>query len=228
MRSFAKLVRITALITVVSLLVTIIFHYCFYGDEADFWCNVSLAIFGSGLLTCVSSYISYTYERRKVLEGFTYATRSLLHVINKYDKDWDVERKIDFFLDYDDIDKSYWDQQLGEISFLFDCGKHNFNYIYQKIYKPLLDFNKAVSNHQFHFKYHKDGSGKNDAVMKMFVEELEPLVIERITTVHESQDGQDFEITNIRNKLVFTLQEELNGRYYNIMYNRKAQKESEA
>lgn len=228
MRSYAKSVRTTAIITVVAFVITVSIHYCFDGNEANFWCNVSLAIFGSGLLTCISSYIGYASEKRRVLEGFGYATRSLLHVINKYDKDWDVERKIDFYLEYEDVDKSYWDQQLGEIYFLFDSGNDSFNYIYQKIYKPLLDFNQAVSKHQFHFRYHKDGSGKNDAVMKKFVEELEELVIEQTITVHKLEDGQDFETTSIQNRLVYTILEELNGRFYSIMYNHKAEREREA
>lgn len=227
MRSFSKTVRITAIITVISFLITLIIHYCFKGEEANFWSNVSLAIFGSSLLTCISAYIGYFAEKRRVLESFGYATRTLLRAINKYDNNWDVERKVDFFLEYDSIDKTYWDQQLGEIFFLHDPCRNNFKYIYQKIYKPLLDFNQAVSNHQFHFRYHKDGSGKNDAVMKVFTDELEKIVIERTVSIQELDDGQKFEIPSVRNRLVFNIQEELNGRYYNIMYNHKAQKESE-
>lgn len=98
--------RVTALLTSLSFIATLFIHYGFYGKEADFWCNICLAIFGSGLLALITSWIGYTTEKRHTLESFSYNTHSLIHVINKYELDWSLEKKIDFFLDYTNIDKT--------------------------------------------------------------------------------------------------------------------------
>ena len=219
--------RITAALTCVSFVAILIFHYGFHGEETEFWCNVFLAVFGSGLLTFISSCIGYSVEKRRSLESFSYSTRSLLHVLNKYALDWELEKKIEFFLDYMDVDKSVWDAQLGEICFMFDSGKERFKYIYQAIYNPILALNRKIAAHEAHFKWHKDGSGKNDAVMASIVAEIEALFMERITSKYTLGDGQGFETTTVQNKLVHTILEELNGKYYDMMYSkRKAEREA--
>ena len=221
MKNYVISTRITALLTVVSLAVAITIHYGCHGSEADFWCNVSLAVFGSGLLTFITSCIGYASEKRRTLEGFSYSTRSLLHIINKYDLNWDLETKIDFFLQYNDVDKSVWDANLGSIYFMFDHGRESFRYIYQKIYEPLLKLNQTIGSHEAHFRWHKDGSGKNDVVMANFVSEIEANFMEKTTNKFTMDDGQELQTTSIQNRLVHSLLEELNGRYYNIMYNKK-------
>lgn len=221
MKNYVILTRITAVLTCVSFVVTLIMHYAIQGSESEFWCNVCLAIFGSGLLTFITSCIGYTIEKRRTLEGFSYSTRFLLHVLNKYELDWGLEKKIDFFLDYADIDKSTWDAQLGSIHFMFDPSKKKFKYFYWKIYKPILNLNRKIADHEFHFKWHKDGSGKNDAVMSTFIAEIEELFMEKRTSKHALKDGQEFQTTTIQNKLVHTVLIELNGKYYDIMYGKK-------
>ena len=85
MRNNVKLTWVTVLLTVISLVITIVIHYGFEGREADFWCNVSLAIFGSGLLTFITAYIGYVTEKKRTLESFFYKTTALLRIINKYE-----------------------------------------------------------------------------------------------------------------------------------------------
>ncbi len=221
MKNYVISTRITAVLTCLSFVVSLFIHYGFHGAEAEFWCNVCLAVFGSGLLTFITSCIGYGTEKRRMLEGFSYSTRSLLHILNKYDLGWGLEKKIDFFLDYTDVDKAIWDSQLGAIYFMFDPGEEKFKYIYQKIYKPILDVNQKIAGHEAHFKWYKDGSGKNNEVMADFVGEIEPLFMEKTTNRHTLEDGHEFEITAIQNKLVHAILEELNGKYYDIMYNKK-------
>lgn len=55
----------------------------------------------------------------------------------------------------------------------------NRKYIYEKIYLPILKFNQAVNNHVWHFRWYFDGSGKNEPVMEMFVEQLEQHLLYR-------------------------------------------------
>lgn len=221
MKNYVMSARTTVALTCLSFVVALITHYGFHGAEAEFWCNVCLAVFGSGLLTFITSCIGYATEKVRTLASFSYSTRSLLHILKKYDFSWDLERKIDFFLDYADVDKSVWDAQLGAIYFMIDPGKKKFKYIYQKIYKPILGVNQKVADHEAHFKWHKDGSGKNDAVMADFVAEIESLFIEKTTSRHTLKDGQEFETTAIQDKLVHATLEELNGKYYDIIYSKK-------
>lgn len=221
MKNYVISTRITASLTCVLFVVALIIHYGFHGVEAEFWCNVCLAVFGSGLLTFITSCIGYATEKRRTLENFSYSTRLLLHVLNKYDLEWGLEKKIDFFLDYADVDKSAWDAQLRAIYFMFDSGRKKFKYIYQMIYKPILDLNQKIAGHGAYFKLHKDGGGKDDTVMATFVGEIEKLFMEKLTSKHALEDGQEFQTTAIENKLVHTILEELNGKYYDIMYSKK-------
>lgn len=221
MRNYVIASRMTAVLTTISFLAIILIHYLCCGAEADFWCNVCLAIFGSALLTFITSIIGYFTEKRNTLESFAYSTRSLLHVINKYDVNWELEKKIDFFLDYVDIDKSLWDFQLGAIYFMNDFQKEKFKYIYSTIYKPILVLNQAANKHEFHFRLHKDGIGKNEAVMADFVSELEDMFIKKITNKHLIDGGEAICTTSIKNQLVSLILSELNGRYYDLMYNKK-------
>ena len=134
MKNHVISIKATAWLTGLSLAVLLIIHYNCQDREADFWCNICLALFGSGLLTFITSCIGYSTEKGRTLEAFNYSTRSLLHIINKYDLGWDLEKKLDFFLNYADIDKSLWDGQLGAICFLRDPNRKQYTYIYQKIY----------------------------------------------------------------------------------------------
>ncbi len=225
MKYYVMSTRITAALTCLSFIFILIAHYGFNGADAEFWCNVCLAVFGSGLLTFITSCIGYFTEKRRTLEGFFYSTQTLLHIINKYDLNWNLERKIDFFLDYSDVDKSVWDAQLGSIYFMLDPDREKFNYIYQEIYKPVLDLNQEIASHETNFKWHRNGSGKNDTVMADCVGKIEALLMENTTKKLTTNDGQEIQITHIQNKLVHTTLKELNGRFYDIMYGKK--KESE-
>lgn len=221
MKNYVIVVRITAILSFFSFFAIMYIHYYCCGTEADFWCNVCLAIFGSALLTLISSFVGYFTDKETTLAGFSYSTRSLLHVINQYDVNWDLEKKIDFYLAYVDIDKSLWDSQLGMIYFMNDFHKDNFHYIYHSIYKPIIDFNQAVSKHEFHFRWYKDGSGRNDAVMRAFVSELEDLFIRRTTKEQLLDNGEKLCMSSINNCLVTTIVSELNGKYYNLMCNKR-------
>lgn len=214
MRAYAICSRVTAILTVSSFIVTIILHYLCKGIEFEFWSNIVLAIFGSSILAFITSAIGYFSEKRNALEGFWSSTMTLLHYINKYELNWDLEKKIDFYLNYIDIDKSLWDLNFGTIYFLIDFGRTDQNYIYEYIYSPINKFNQEVQNHEFHFRWHKDGSGKNDRVMKAFVSELENMFMEKISVQHS------FITVLIQNKLVKSILKELHGKYYYMIYHK--------
>ena len=75
-----------------------------------------------------------------------------------------------------------------------------------------------MQNHEFHFRWHKDGSGKNDRVMEKFVSEIEDIFMEKIPVQHP------FITFSIQNKLVKSILKELHGKYYYMMYHKKYMK----
>lgn len=233
MRVYKKLIIITAIITFASLISAIVMHYIFPSDETDFWINVCLGIFGSAVLTTLSSIISYNHEKRKTLENFLYHTRQLLSVANKYQEHMTLEEKIRFFLAYSEFDKIAWDADYGNIDFFFERITKNREYIYNSIYKPILDFNDAVANHVWHFRWHLDGSGKNDVVMQSFVSELQEYLLkidEQDLPTEYDENGNAISFcryTSTCPKLVFDVKKELAGRYYEILYGKRTAKKAE-
>lgn len=227
MRVYKNAIIITFFITAISFLVA--FYLNFFTSFDPFWCNTLLGIFGSGLLTLITSIISYRIERRKTFEGFSYCTKIILHDLNKYQSSWNLEKKIDFFLEYHDVNHIDWDRYFGDFCFLFDFKRKHRKYIYAKIYEPILAVNQAINNHLWHFRWHKDGSGKNEKVMQIFVKEIESLIIQTITeTYPNGNDIQNITVTSTKNKLVSDIQQELNGEYYRLMYGNKIYQESES
>ena len=222
MRNYVRAVKVTAVISFISLIIVFVLHYCFKGNETDFWCNVLLSIFGSSLLTALSSFIAYLYEKRITLENFNYSTRSLIHFLSRYDMDWDDEKKIDFLLNYNNLDKTLWDSQLGAICFLHDPNRRKFKYIYDKIYTPILNLNHKISYHEMHFMWHKDGSCRNSIVMHDFIGEIEPLFMRKIVrSFSDTVNGSDHLVTTIKQVLVESILDELNGHYYELLYGKK-------
>ena len=231
MSIYKKTIGLTGLITILSFVVCLVLHYLFMSEEAEFWCNVVLGIFSGALLTLLSSVIGYRVERKRVLENFFYYTNKILKQINQYQMNMTLEEKIDLLLEYADSDKIEWDSCLGEIDFLFDFGKKNYKYIYNSIYKPLWELQVAIQKHYWHFKWYKDGTGKNDKVMEEFLKEIEPLILEREemkTPIETDQNGKAIKYltaTAVTNRIVSSINKELTGKYYTLMYGKKAEKQ---
>ena len=142
MKVYKNAIIATGIITLISFLASFIFN--FYTQVNSFWCNALLGIFGSSLLTLLTSTIGYRVERCKTFEGFSYATKEILHALNKYQVSWSLEEKIDFFLNYHDISKIEWDRYYGDFSFIADFRGKNRRYIYEQIYTPILRVNQAT------------------------------------------------------------------------------------
>ena len=84
-----------------------------------------------------------------------------------------------------------------------------------------------MQRHYWHFKWHKDGTGKNDRVMEKFLAEIEPLILDK---KEESVLGEFDEsgvttkrivVTSVSNKIVGKINKELSGRYYKLMYKKE-------
>lgn len=224
MKVYKRLTYVSVVITVVSAAICLWLHYTCTGTEAEFWINVNLALFGSATLTLLTSLLTFFHERQKTLENFLYHTDQILSWINRYQEQMTLEEKLKFFLTYHDMDKTMWDSDFGNIDFFFERVTHDKAYIYQKIYKPILEFGSAVDKHVWHFRWHLDGSGINERVMQRFAAELEKFLIEK--TEHDMPTAWDenglptafCKCTDVEPKLVLNVKTHLTGRYYEIMY----------
>lgn len=202
MSVYKKSVICTGIITVFSFAIAIILNYAL---NVEFWCNVCLGIFGSSLLSCITALIGYSTEKRNALESFSAETHKLLHEFNKYQRSMSLDDKINWYLTIIDYDKTTWDLYLGKIDF-FDNRQRD--YIYKKIYYPLLEVNNAIAQHMWNFRMHKSGQVRNEVAMESYVEEIEPYILET-------------EGYTTRNGLVNNIIKELNGYYFEIMYGKK-------
>lgn len=230
MRAYKRMAKFSILIAIISLLIAIFLNFCFAIDKTGFWMNVCLGLFGSATLTILTSIVSYFHEKRQTLENFVYHTRQILSYLNKYQESMSLEQKLKFYLDYHDLDKSAWDMDIGNMDFFFENKTHDFQYIYTAIYKPILDFNRAVENHVWHFRWYLDGTGKNDTVMEKFLLELQEYLLEKNEQDIPTEYDENGNIVStchhsmVKPKLVLNIRKELNGRYYEIMYGKKITK----
>lgn len=228
MRLNKKLTVILAVITIVSFASAMLLEYSPIRDEVEFWVNVLLGIFSGAFLTVITSIISYQNDKRKTLENFYCHTKQLLSFLDKYQENMSIEQKLHFYLDYFDFDQDAWNSDFGEIDFFFDFDNRNKAYIYDSIYKPLLDFNDAIANHVWHFRWYLDGTGKNETVIKLFLDELQLYLLEKgVKEFPKEYDTNGNTISTC--KMVFTtpkltrkIRNELSGHYYEIMYGRKS------
>lgn len=227
MRVYKKCIYFTAIISVVSFGTAAILHYLFPCSESDFWINVSLGIFSGAILTVITSIISYKHERRRTLESFVYHTRHILFYLNKYQESMSIEQELRFYLDYLELNKTAWDMELGNMDFFFEKLNKNRKYVYEKIYKPILDFNQAVVSHEWHFRWYLDGSGKNDVVMEKFLSDLQKYLLTKTETEVPAEYDDNGNVINyckrssVSPKLVADISQELNGHYFEIMYGKK-------
>lgn len=170
-------------------------------------------------------------ERWAANDGHKYPKRiceqcgkEILHVLNKYQVSWGLDEKIVFFLNYHDISKADWDRYYGDFSFIADVQGENRCYIYTKIYEPILKLNQTINKHVWHFRWYEDGTGNNKVVGK-FVKEIETQLIEETVEIAGTEmsnvDG-GITMTTTKNKLVCDIQREINGKYYQLMYGKKA------
>ena len=225
MKIYKNAIIATSIVTLISFLWSFIFNFCMQIDL--FWCNALLGVFGSSLLTLLTSIIGYKVERRQSFEGFYRTTTEILHVLNKYQVPWDLDKKVDFLLYYHDISKAEWSRYYGGFSFIADFHGKNRCYIYEKICAPILSLNKSIDYYSINLRDYIDSSYKNKDAIGTIVKEIESLFIE--TTFSEINDNcvtKPIAIPFTRNKTVHTIKKELNGEYYKLMYGKRVYNQS--
>lgn len=213
---------ITAVLALISLVLAMGLNYVL---EEQFWCNVCLGIFGSSLLTAITSSVGYFVERKRVTEGFFTETKRVIQEINKYQHDLKLDDKIDFYLSLSDYDTTAWDMYYGQMDFFRNQYRKD---VFERIYKPVLAVLKKASSHAWHFRMHKNGTGRNEVVMQNFVNEIESAILEKTQHKCGADENQEYVVTGVKNKVVENILDELNGWYYEMMYGqKKSSKETE-
>lgn len=147
MKMYKYTIIIGAALTIVAFVISITLNYCFI--EVGYWINICLGIFGSGLLTLISSIVGYKVERRRAMERFWQNVHSFLKVIARYKRIQIFERKIQFILDifeHDNINYIELGNNFAEISFIF-THKKNSRMIGEKIYKPIHDLHLKIGEY---------------------------------------------------------------------------------
>lgn len=214
----------TGTTTLIGVVGAIILHKLGY----EFVSNLFSGIFASGVLTFIMSIIGYWVERRKTMEKFyTYAIKAVSN-LNLFEYEKDLNRSIDSVLQMNQFDYVELDNAYGDMVFLFR-NKKKQKYIYEKIYKPILDAKNTVAEACFHFKEYKKAINGNAQAMRVFLSEIAKVFMSVTQRKCINENGLSTVMTYTYNKFVHDLRKELNGDFYRIMYpyyNKKQQEEN--
>ncbi|MDD6505718.1 MAG: hypothetical protein PUF45_09830 [Lachnospiraceae bacterium] len=213
MRQNKIAILIVGPVTIAALIVAWVMDYF----NIEFWCNVFMGIFGSGLLTVMVSSINYSTERRKTLEAFWSYGHKVINNLNRYSADDDLDTAIDVFLQIQDYDYQPFDDAYGEICFLFHNKKLRKE-ITERIYSPIMEIRNIINEKSFHFKLYKKTANGNRRVMTDFVAEIDKLLIERKEHSYPQKNGEMFTVSETNTYKVLELLTEFTDYYYWIMY----------
>lgn len=203
----------STIVTIAALICSLYLHYFSF----EYWSNLFAGIFASGVLTIMISIINYRTERRKTLEQFYSYAKKAANNYNRFENDGDLERSINSILSMNDFDYIELDNAYGDMSFLFH-DKKTRKYIFEKIYEPTLVLRRLIRKKCFHFKEYRKALNGNSRVMRIFVNEVAEAIMEYKEMTSVNEHGVSMVMKTSHNKVVEQLLEELNGRYYEIMY----------
>ena len=213
MRLKKYIIILTATICVVSLAFASIYQSC----DKGFLTDILIGVFSSSFLAFLVSIIEYANERKETMERFYSATIKVLHVINQYRTDLKLGIAIDKALaiinyDYSDLDTAY-----GALSFLFN-DKKTRDYIYTKIYKPIRQLREELIEVGYHLSLYEDGVSNNEKVVRDQIGRVTNLLMDISESDIKLDDDAVVHYSYVRNELYNSIEKELNGHYWEIMY----------
>lgn len=200
-------------VTILALLLAALMHEC----EIEFWCNVLLGIFGSGLLTTMVAIVNYWAIRRRTMEAFWSCGHKAINNLNRYSPDDDLDTAIDVILQMKEFDYQPFDDAFGEMCFFFH-NKKLHKELGERIYEPIMEVRQAITEKCFHFKQYKKSTNGNRQVMIDFLDEIDKLLIERKKHKYPAEDGRTFTVSETSTYKVHNLYTEFHDYYYFIMY----------
>lgn len=205
------------LLTVFVCLIAIANAMLFQCVGKEFEANLLIGVFSSSFLTMLISIIEYANERKETMERFYSATIKVLHVINQYRTDLQPGIAIDKVLAIINYDYSDLDTAFGALSFLFK-DKKTRDYINTKIYNPILQFREELIEVDHHLSLYEDGVSKNEKVVREQIDRVTNLLMDISESNIKLADDAVVHYSFVRNELYNSIEKELNGHYWEIMY----------
>lgn len=219
MKIYGDSIKLTFILSIVSFIVSYIikdYNLIFYSD-------ILIGIFSGAFLTLLTSIIGYKVERRQALETFSIYCKKYANSINHFEMGYNIENKIDRYLDYLNKDLPDFGDAYNKIHFLFDFKKKNKLYIYNQIYLPIQNLNNKFRDYHEEFEIYKNSSDKNQSIMAKYCTEIDVLVFNEIKC---TKNGEILPVTIKVNALFRKIIRELNNRYYIIMYGKRVYKKA--
>lgn len=186
MKNYKYATWITMIISFFSFILYTIFS-CI-GNE--YFKNIFIGLFSSGILSFITSAIAYRQQRRDTLERFYNRTQEILHSWSKYLFLKTTEEKLDYFLEYCDKTNFEWDEAYGNMDFFFDRfrKKKYRQYIYDTIYCPILHVSQTIcsSDCERYLRHYKMGCDNKRIFQecdKEFREGIEKYMLNDDTTI---------------------------------------------
>ncbi len=165
MKIYAKSIWWLSLITLISFCVLV------FSNETVY--DISLAIFGSSLVTLIISIIGYRSERKKTLEHFYNVICKRISYLSTYLQSWSIEDICNFFINHFYRDFPSIGDAYADIYFLWDYKKKKLKYIYNNIYSKCRDMSYYIDNYYFDFATYINKTGKNSQIIKEYTKNLE-------------------------------------------------------
>lgn len=215
MRLNKPLFYLTGILTFISLVLYVVFSLKI---KTDFWSNLFCGIFASGLFAWIVAIISYLNERRKTLEKFySYAFKILKNFII-YKADNTIEQKYESLKEIVKFDYLEFDNVYSDISFIFFNKKNFENYIAGVIYKKILEQRKFLDKKYNKIKWHYVGETLNVPPILESFKEIDKAFFEIDEKDIKMDDNSVCKETAFYPYFTTELNNELNGRYYEIMH----------
>lgn len=182
----------------------------------QFWCNVLLGVFGSGLLTFLVAIVNYRTEKRRTLEMFWTYARKAISNLNQYPIDGEISEKADTIILMKEFDRQPLDDTYGEMDFLF--ANHSVRKrIYNEIYVPIRDAKKEVNITAKKILRLRRYAPDNKGVLQQYIDAIDKILVSEIT--EEVKIGEETRKISVKcNKIADTCYDALNGFYYDTMY----------
>lgn len=223
MKAYAKSIYITLPLTFISFIASMSFQFEVFSIDV-YWSNVLLGVFGSSLLTFITSAIGYSVERRKTLSNFYIHTMKQLDYLRKYILVYkeSTDKKVDFFMRYIEMDRVDFSSVFMDIYFLSDKFKNNKNknatYVCKKIYEPLNEFSSEVEKYGYSFAVNRSVGGHESKIINGCINHLEEKLICSESNEQPLINKKEIFVETIcNNKLVSDITEELNGHYQKLL-----------
>lgn len=163
MREYKVLSCLSSFISLISFVCTL----CTHGKESvALLYNISLAIFGSSLVSFVMSLIGYFANRRKAMELFSFEAKKVVLVIGNLvyfnPTKSNIDECIDKYLCFIETDLSSFSNAYGGLDFFFNAKMRAPTA--KSIYTPIIEAYKKVVQKDMIFNIYKSGGVSKESL----------------------------------------------------------------